>query len=96
MENMLHTHNTTWYAIEVFLIRFEINLQYTGTFNKPPPPFPQKIFLNKGGVLFTRVDYWAFVRKKIFPLRRILLNKGGVIYLGVFTVWPKKWADFEN
>ena len=26
-ENMLHTHSTTWYAIEVFLMRFEINLE---------------------------------------------------------------------
>ena len=26
-ENMLHTHNTTWYAVEVFLMRFEINLE---------------------------------------------------------------------
>ena len=26
-QNMLHTHNVAWYAIEVFLMRFEINLE---------------------------------------------------------------------
>ena len=26
-ENMLHTHNITWYAIEVVLMRFEINFE---------------------------------------------------------------------
>ena len=26
-ENMLHTHNITWYTVEVILMRFEINLE---------------------------------------------------------------------
>ena len=41
---------------------------YTESFIKPP--FPQKNLLNKGGGLITQVDYWGFVRKKIFPASR--------------------------
>jgi len=26
-KNMLHTHNVTWYAIEVFLMQFEISFE---------------------------------------------------------------------